>query len=339
VLRWHGGKWKIAAWVIAHFPPHRIYVEPFGGAFSVCMRKPRTYAEVYNDLDQEAFNLFRVLQDPAHAARLIELLMLTPFAREEFDAANSETEEPVERARNLIVRSFMGFGSNAYSSSPVAKKTGFRSYSRAQDGLGRFQSGTRANPKAGPACAVEGEARVSGAGKTRGNYRSTGFRSNSDRSGTTPAHDWANYPEALAAIVERLRGVVIENRDACEVMAQHDSPETLHYVDPPYLPETRAPSNKYDLKHRMYRHELTREDHVRLLEYLRGLKGMVALSGYASPLYDDALADWKRDEMLTHADGARERTEVLWLNPACAAALDRQHQGAHTPLFAREAAE
>lgn len=48
-----------------------------------------------------------------------------------------------------------------------------------------------------------------------------------------------NYPDALAAVVERLRGVVIMNRDAKEVMAAHDAPETLHYVDPPYMAATR----------------------------------------------------------------------------------------------------
>lgn len=306
VLRWHGGKWRLAPWIVAHFPPHRVYVEPFGGAASVLLRKERAYAEVYNDLDDDAVNLFRVLRAPDLAATLIEQLRLTPFARAEFVAANAATGEPVERARRLVVRSFMGFGSNSHASSEGAKRSGLRAHRRVTTSL----------------------AVVSDAG-----YRSTGFRANSSRSGTTPAHDWARYPEALRAIVERLAGVTIEHRDACEVMAQHDAPDTLHYVDPPYLPETRAPSNKAGLR-RMYVHEMTPAAHRRLLAVLPGLCGMVALSGYPAPLYDAALFGWRRLATRAYADGARERTEVLWLNPACAAALDAATAQQALPLDA-----
>jgi DNA adenine methylase len=252
VLRWHGGKWTLAPWVISHMPPHHVYVEPFGGAASVLLRKPRAYAEVYNDLDDDVVNLFRVLRGP-NAASLVEALRLTPFASTEFFEAYQPASDEVERARRLVVRSFMGFGSNA-------------------------------------------------------THKKSGFRSNSNRSGTTQARDWFNYPEQLPTIIDRLRGVTITHRDAREVMAGHDGPETLHYVDPPYIFATRSDASDD------YAHEMTDDQHRDLLAFLRTLHGKVMLSGYASPIYDSELTDWTRVSREHLADGAKKRTEVLWMN-------------------------
>src|SRR4051812_31635359 len=63
-LRYHGGKFRLAAWIMAHFPDHRCYVEPFGGGAGVLLQKPRAFAEIYNDLDGDVVNYFEVLRDP-----------------------------------------------------------------------------------------------------------------------------------------------------------------------------------------------------------------------------------------------------------------------------------
>lgn len=253
----------LARWILRHFPEHRVYGEWYGGGGSVLIRKSRAYGEIYNDLDGEVVTLFRVLRDPVGASRLQELLRLTPFAREEFEAAYKPSDCPIESSRRLLIRSFMGFGSDGHNA------------------------------------AVK-----------------TGFRSNAHRAGTTPAHDWRNYADVLPAFTERLAGVVIENRAALEAMRQHDKPETLHYVDPPYHPDTRSQkSRRGKLRYHAYKHEMTDDDHRELLEGLRGLTGMVVLSGYRCALYDDMLADWTRVDRAALADGARPRTESLWLNP------------------------
>ncbi len=78
--------------------------------------------EVYNDLDNEVVNLFRVLRDHRSRKQLEEKLYLTPFARDEFFQAYEETECPVEKARRMIIRAQMGFG----SAGATKGKTGFR---------------------------------------------------------------------------------------------------------------------------------------------------------------------------------------------------------------------
>lgn len=292
VLRWHGGKWKLAPWILQHIPRHRVYVEPYGGAASILLRKPRSYAEIYNDLDDEVVCLFQVLRDPALSARLKELLALTPFARSEFRAAYEMSDDPVERSRRLIIRAYMGFGSNAHASQEKG-------------------------------------------------HRSTGFRANSNRSGTTPAQDWRNYPDALESIIARWRGVIVECRPAIDVMGKHDGPDTVHYVDPPYLAETRAPSNKYDLAWRMYRHELTRDDHRQLLTFLLTLEGSVILSGYPDPLYDQVLIApmWRCVTTKAFADGARARVECLWLNARAVELMKAAGSCVAQGSFFNEAAE
>lgn len=260
-LRWHGGKWRIAPWIIRHLPTHRVYVEPFGGAASVLLSKPRSYGEVYNDLDGEVVNLFRCARDRGDELRAV--LTLTPSARAEFDLSYEAAIDDLERARRLVVRSFMGFGSNV--TKPIRDGRPMR----------------------------------------------TGFRATCRRSGSTPARDWHGYPQALEAIVRRLQGVVIENRAEIEVMRQHDAPDTVHYVDPPYLHSVR------DDARADYRHEMGEADHRALAETLHDLRGAVVLSGYDSPLYSELFGAWRRVEKHTHADGARRRVEVLWLSPRC----------------------
>lgn len=253
-MRWYGGKWRLAKWIVAQFPPHRVYVEPFGGAASVLIQKPRSYAEVYNDLDKSAVALFRILRS-GRAEDLVSAVELTPFSRTEYESAALDlVDDDLELARRLMVRAFMGFGSNA-------------------------------------------------------TQKSSGFRNNTTRSHTTGAEDWRNMPGKMPAIIERFRGVVIENMPALDLIEKFDGRETLFYLDPPYLPETRG-------RVRRYKHEMSQDDHAEFLAAADKIEGMAVISGYPSEMYDRALAGWDRIERAALADGARERIEVLWTNPA-----------------------
>jgi DNA adenine methylase len=255
-LRYHGGKFRIAPWIISFFPNHSRYVEAFGGAGGVLLQKPRAKEEIYNDIDSAVVNFFRVLRCPESRARLVEMLRLTPFSREEHTAAYDLTADPVESARRLAIRGMMSFGS-------------------------------------------EGATR-----KCRNGFRASGWERLN------------GYPEAVAAAGKRFEGVLIENMDAIKLLQKHDSPETLIYLDPPYIGETRS----QECAGRSYRHEMTNADHARLLEEVRGLKGMVVLSGYDNEMYRDTLPDWETYQLNTTAAGNRgstARTETVWLSPTC----------------------
>jgi DNA adenine methylase len=126
-MRYFGGKFRIAWWIVKHFPEHRTYVESFGGGGSVLMRKRRAGGECYNDLNGDIVNVFRVLRDSETCVALTRALELTPFARLEYEQAHEPAEDPVERARRTLVRSFQGFGSDF---TDPTFTTGFRSDAR-----------------------------------------------------------------------------------------------------------------------------------------------------------------------------------------------------------------
>lgn len=94
------------------------------------------------------------------------------------------------------------------------------------------------------------------------------------------ASAWLNAVDGLRQVHERLRRVVILNTDLHESIDVTDNPEAAHYIDVPYMADTRVSKD-------LYRHEFSDDDHRRLLERLLTVKGKFLLCGYPSPLYAD----------------------------------------------------
>ena len=262
ITRYHGGKWKMAPWIIEQFPSHRVYVEPFGGAGSVLLRKAPSRVEVLNDLNGRLVNAFRVLRDPDQAARLQSLLRLTPCSEQEYRLAREVSDDPVEDARRLIVLGHQAFGST---------------------------------------------------GATGG--KMSGWRRGVRPTGTASSQEWASLHSHVLSWADRLRSVYIENADALSVIARWDSPDTLFYVDPPYVIGTRTAGRG------AYGHEMTDDEHAALADLLRSVEGRVIISGYPSTLYEDLYAGWARIDRPALADQARRRTEVLWIKPQAPALM------------------
>lgn len=108
VLRYLGAKNALAPWIVSFFPPHRCYVEPFGGSGAVLFNKPPAEIEVYNDKYGRLVNFFRVLRD--HGEELCRLIELTPYAQDEYRDSFEISEDPIEDARKFAVFSMMSYG-------------------------------------------------------------------------------------------------------------------------------------------------------------------------------------------------------------------------------------
>ncbi len=102
LLKYAGGKWRIAPWIISHFPPHKVYCEPFFGSGAVFFTKSPCHIETINDIDGNIVNLFRVCRDfPEELARALDL---TPWSRDEFMNCLEKADDPIEQARRTVVR-------------------------------------------------------------------------------------------------------------------------------------------------------------------------------------------------------------------------------------------
>lgn len=266
-LRYYGGKWNLAPWIISHFPPHKNYVEPCGGAASVLLQKPRSPLETYNDLDGNVVNFFRVLRD--RPEELIRKIRLTPWARAEFELCREADPDPLENARRFYVSASMSI-----SQKPFDKTTGMKTQS--------FFGQT---------------------------YSQIIFQIN----------DESIYH--LRAVIERFTDVQIENRDYQYLIKRYDHPETLFYIDPPYVTHTRATPE-------LYTYEWTDTDHAESAGLLRSAQGFVVVSGYACPLYTELYEahDWTRFDKEAQTNGGGKRIESLWLSPRTLKALGKPMQ-------------
>jgi DNA adenine methylase len=164
----------------------------------------------------------------------------------------------------------------------------------------------------------------------RAHMRTGWRRQKQPNRGKSVVDDW-NDTGGLWDVAGRLKAVQIECDDGLAVIAHYDTSDTLFYVDPPYLGETR--SERW--RGKAYVHDMPGEaEHRRLAETLAGIEGMVVVSGYPSALYDEELyAGWQKVTLSTLDALAQPTTERLWLSPAASARLETSRQ---LPLFETE---
>jgi DNA adenine methylase len=256
-----GSKNKIAQQLISKLPPHMCWVEAFCGSAALTLAKKKAPIEVINDIDGEIVNVFNQMRN--NQDELCRLIALTPYAKDELDAAReiNVTDSKLERARKFLVQAMMAVNG------VFGKEKGGFSYS---------QSYTR----------NERDARV---------------------------NRWYNMPERITEVVERLRDVRIDNRDAIELLEMFlKRPATLMYIDPPYLGDrTQGYTNDAN----------DEEFHLNLLKTAQKAHCMIFISGYDNELYNSELTKKKGWSKRTIGTATKDiygkehtREEVVWMN-------------------------
>lgn len=82
-------------------PPHKTYVEVFGGSGALLFAKDKSVVEVYNDINAGLANFFRVFQDPNQFEKLYQGILIQPYSRELYNTYKETWEthdDPVRKA-------------------------------------------------------------------------------------------------------------------------------------------------------------------------------------------------------------------------------------------------
>ncbi len=121
-VKWHGGKYYLARRIISFFPPHRIYLEPFGGSASVLLNKAPSEVEAYNDLDLKITRLFRILQN--NGREFVERVKFIPYSEFEFESAKQYPTKAsgLDKAVCDFIRWRQSFGGRGRSWSYTTKR-------------------------------------------------------------------------------------------------------------------------------------------------------------------------------------------------------------------------
>jgi DNA adenine methylase len=261
---WLGGKNRLAPRLNSIIPPHSTYVEVFGGGASLLFLKDSSPVEVYNDIDEDLVNFFRVLQNPRKVKLLENKLNKTPYSRAEFNKMRirySQSRSDIETAYPWFCVMQMSFGSL------FGKSWGYSIHGSVQ----------------GVASCV---------------------------------HRFRSSVKLLDQACERLRNVIVECNDWQTLCARYNDKNTLLFLDPPYLQETR--------RNVKYRHELSDDDHTELIHCLSNSKSKIMICGYDNRIYRSLLSrgwwqiNWPHRCCLNNrrlSDHTKQgRIESVWMN-------------------------
>lgn len=111
-----GSKWRLARRFQQCYPPHRTYVDVFGGSAALIARQRPRAVEVYNDLDPTVSNVFATVKDAVGCEQILRLLKVTSNDSQQYKACKRILANPgecnVRRAWAFLVCGSIGFAAH-----------------------------------------------------------------------------------------------------------------------------------------------------------------------------------------------------------------------------------
>jgi DNA adenine methylase len=244
---------------LEHFPQdadYKIYVEPYGGSAAMLLSRPLSgHVEVYNDIYENVYSLFKCLSDKVlfdELKRKCDLAIYSAQLRKEY-------KEKLKLNITIVDRAYYFWYVNRTS----------------HNGIGGFSCN----------CVIR-------------------------RNMSKATSDFLSCIDRLPELHDRLSAVIIENRDALELMERFNQDNVFMYLDPPYHQDTRGSAR--------YVHDYTDEQHEKFIDLVLTLKAKVLISGYACEAYKRLETKFKRiDFTVNTIDGnfdPKTKVESLWKN-------------------------
>ena len=271
---WVGGKEKLAANIVQVFPPKvKTYLEPFGGSGAILLGLPADPArlDIYNDLDCELSNLFACVQEKSNVL-LKELNFLPIHSRPLFELYKKFVEHEATYLQNVL------------EELAVLEDRKCFTEEQADELRPIFEKRLELFDVQRAAAFYK---------RTRGSFSGT-----MNSFGVKTLH-LSKFFYLISEACKRLEKVVVENKNALQIITERDSEDTLIYCDPPYFQAEKQ-----------YRIRCDWRFHIRLWQKLTACRGYVVLSYNDCPFIRQLYRDFyiyafERNNPLAQEKGAK----------------------------------
>ncbi|MBR2894968.1 MAG: DNA adenine methylase [Oscillospiraceae bacterium] len=267
-IPWIGNKEKLIPYINEVFP-HNVseYVEPFGGSGAYILSMPTSSKrlDVYNDFNSDLVNLFRCAKEKSND--LLRELGFLPFqSREEFKLYKDFVARKESYFKNIDEEIALLYDRICFTEE------------QCNELLPLFE---RRKTLFDVQCAADYFKRAWGSY----NGTTTSF-------GIKPLE----MPlDRLEDAVERLGHIVLEHKDAIDLIRERDSPTTVFYCDPPYFEAEK-----------LYQVGFPKRKHVHLWKTLYHAEGYVIVSYNSCPYIRNLYKDFYILEFTRHNSMAKK---------------------------------